>query len=520
MQGATLPAPPPRAASPLGKFLKNSLSNAGGMLITSAVALLIPRFLTRHLSVETYGAWLLILQLGAYVSYLDFGVQSALAKYIAEYEAKGDNVGAGRCASAGLAIMLGAATLGTLLTAGLALSVPRLFHEMPATLYPDVRLSILLVGTSLSIGLIGSTFSAVFLGLQRYQVTAVINIAGRTLYACVLIGAVALHSRLAVMASVVALVNLVTASLPFFAWRRLAHQIRVSLRLVDFAMLQQMLRYCFVLSIWSVCMLFISGLDMTIVGHYAFAQTAFYGTALAPTNFILVIIGSLLGPLLPATSAMSSTRTPESMGSVLLRSTRYSTLLLLLSGLPLMVGGYLVLRLWLGTTYAAHSVLLLRVLLIANIVRNLCAPYATMVVATARQRFITAAALTEAVVNLTASLLLVQRYGAIGVALGTLLGSFATLSMHFAVSMHFTQNLAVSRARLFVHGMLRPATMVLPSVLLFRMWWTATPPTLSAWTWLAWGVATLLIAWGIGLTAEDRALVLARIARRSSPAPA
>src|SRR5579862_1892956 len=97
----------------------------------------LPAYLTHRLPVEIYGAWVLILQLAAYVGYLDFGVQTAVSKYIAEYEAKGDVVGCGRCASAGLFIMVAAGIIGVLLTFGLAWGVPELFRKMPASLYRD-----------------------------------------------------------------------------------------------------------------------------------------------------------------------------------------------------------------------------------------------------------------------------------------------------------------------------------------------------------------------------------------------
>jgi hypothetical protein len=55
-------------------------------------------------------------------------------------------------------------------------------------------------------------------------------------------------------------------------------------------------------------MLCVSGLDVTIVGHFDFGQTAFYSIATLPTNFILSIMGAALGPLLPAASALRRAR--------------------------------------------------------------------------------------------------------------------------------------------------------------------------------------------------------------------
>jgi len=465
--------------------------------------------LTHHLSTKTYGAWVLILQLSAYVGYLDFGVQTAVSKYIAEYEAKQDYAGCERCASVGLVIMLAASILGVLLTLILAWRVPAIFHTMPQSLYHDVRLSVLFVGASLSVSLATSVFVAIFLGLQRYQVPMVITIISRLLLGAALCGVVASHRSLAAMGAAAACVNIFTALLQFAAWRQLAQQIRVSLRFIDLMMLKRMLNYCTVLTVWSVCMLFVSGLDITIVGHYSFSETAYYAIAASPTSLILMIIAALMAPLLPAASALSVQRSSIQMGSILLRSTRYAAITLLVTGLPLIVAGYPILSVWVGSVYAAKSVLFLRVLVIANIVRNVCAPYATMVVATCRQRVATASAITEGIVNLVSSIVLARHIGALGVALGTLLGAVAGVVMHFGVSMRYTQSsLAVSRLELFVKGMLRPSALAIPTVLLLWRWWPADRPAMTAYLYCGWIASTLLLAWFVSMSRGDRTLVV------------
>lgn len=224
-----------------------------------------------------------------------------------------------------------------------------------------------------------------------------------------------------------------------------------------------------------------------------------------------------MGPLLPAASALSVQRSCTQMGSILLRSTRYATIIILLTGLPLVVAGYVILRAWVGPIYATHSIQLLRILVVANIVRNLCAPYATMVVATSNQRLATASAVTEGTVNLVASIWLARHIGALGVAIGTLLGAAAGVAMHFGVSMRYTQaNLALPRTELFVRGIMRPAVIAIPSALLFHRWCQAGVPSIDAPLYVGWTVSTLLLAWFIGMSKEDRALLshLARWGRK------
>ena len=496
---------PEKSGAPAATISRNVVASLARVLAVSLVALVLPAYLTHHLPVTTYAAWVLILQLGAYVSYLDLGIQTGVSKFVAEYEAKGDYAGAGRHASAGLCLMILAGILGLVLAAGLAWQVPRLFSTMPANLYHDVRISVLLVGSSLSFGLVCAVYSAVFLGLQRYWIPMTLSVVNRASFAAIVIAVVALRGSLVEMGLAVAFVNVVTGLLQVFAWRKKAPQIRISTRLVDFSVLKTMARYCSLQSTWTVAMLCITGFDVAIVGHYDYVQTAYYSIATLPTSFMLLIISSMVGPLMPASSAMSTQRSPSEMGDFLARTTRYTTVMLLLTGLPLIVCGFPLLRLWVGPVYALHTLQYLRILVFANVIRNLCAPYATMIAATGRQGAATAAAVSEGLVNLGSSLYFASRLGAIGVALGTVLGSVVSVSLHFAITMHFTrQTLAISRSGLFLKGLLQPAMITIPSLVLLPFWWSPARMTLSSRSVIVWGLSTLVLAWFGGLDGKER----------------
>jgi O-antigen/teichoic acid export membrane protein len=128
-----------------------------------------------------------------------------------------------------------------------------------------------------------------------------------------------------------------------------------------------------------------------------------------------------------------------------------------------------------------------------------------MICATGRQGAATATAVSEAVVNLGSSIYLAARFGAIGVAVGTLLGSFVSVLLHFAITMHFThRTLAISRSRLFLQGLLRPAIVAIPSLVLLPLWWSPTRMTLSPPLAIVWGLSTLVLAWFGGLNRNDQ----------------
>jgi O-antigen/teichoic acid export membrane protein len=488
------------------KILQGSASNMLRVLLSMLVSLLLPPFLVHRMPPAEYSAWVLILQLSAYVYLLDFGLQTAIGKFVAEYDAIDDRTTSARVLSTSFTILSIAALIGAAVIAIMSWRVPQLFHQMPVALVHSVREGLLAVGLSAAFALPFGAFMASFTGLQKYSFPAVLSTLNRLLSAAALVGLLLMHATLVQLAFLMAGFNVATAVMQFLGWRKYVRErVDFSLSLFDHETALRLVKYGGVLSLWTLAGLLVSGLDILIVGRYDYKNTGFYAVASSVTNFMLLVVGSIFGPILPAVSSLQAGSTPTQIGDLLVRVTRYCTLLLCLLGFPILFGAYPLLSLWVGHNYAIRSALYLEILVLGNVVRQLTYPYALVVVATGRQHLATIAAIAEAMVNIVVSVLLVKRIGAVGVAIGTLLGAFVSLGMHLAVSMHFTQStILVRRSRFALQALLRPLLTVVPSVLLYPFWrrFDMLPANPA---WLATCVIlTLAIAWRIGLTRGER----------------
>jgi O-antigen/teichoic acid export membrane protein len=301
----------------------------------------------------------------------------------------------------------------------------------------------------------------------------------------------------------------------FFAWQRLV-KARVEFSFLSFyrGSAVQLAKYGSVLSIFSVAMFLISGLDIVIVGHYQYKETGSYAIAAGAANFMVAVISSVFGPLIPAVSSMQSGTTPNRIGDLCIRTTLYCALLLCQLGLPLVLGSYPLLSLWVGKKYAAQSALYLEVLVLGNIVRQLAFPYILGVVATGRQHLATIAAISEACVNVMVSVWLVQKVGAVGVAAGTLVGAFVGLSVHFLVSIPRTQAaIFIVRSRFLMEGLLRPLLIITPSLLLYPLWRRLDMLPAAPAGLVVWFLSTVAIAWWVVLKPEERREAAAMVHR-------
>jgi O-antigen/teichoic acid export membrane protein len=303
----------------------------------------------------------------------------------------------------------------------------------------------------------------------------------------------------------------------FLGWRVYARErIDFSFLYFDQKTALLLLKYGGVLSLWTLAGLLISGLDVLIVGHYDYKNTGFYAVASSVTNFMLLVVGSIFSPVLPAVSSIQagSDSTPSRIGELVFKVTRYCTLAVCLLGSPILIGAYPLLSLWVGHNYAVRSAQYLEILVLGNVVRQLTYPYALVVIATGKQHLATIAAISEAIVNVVVSVLLVKRMGAVGVAIGTFIGAFVSVGMHVGISMHFTQStIRIRRSRFVLDALFRPLLSLAPSLLLYPFWrrynmLPANPAVLATWA-----ILTSAIAWRIGLPPEERQSLLVTLSR-------
>jgi O-antigen/teichoic acid export membrane protein len=486
--------------------VKNASANLVRLAGSGIVALLLPPFLVRMLPTETYSAWALLLQLTLYVSLLDFGIQTAVARFVAHAQELHDPQQRDGTVSTAAVLLVVAAFGAFCLIAVLAWQLPRVFTGMPSHLEHGARMALLLMGGSFALGLPFSVIHAVFIGLQKNEIPAAIVVVNRLAMAALIVGVVFRHWGLASMGLAVAIANVASYGGSYLAWRFFAPYIRIRLRLVSTACAKNIAGYSMALAAWFAGMLMVSGLDLAIVAKFDYPATAYYAVAATLIGFVAQTQGAMFASLLPASAVLSARGDAQKLGEVLITSTRYGMFILLGMALPLIVGGKFILRLWVGTDYAMHSIGILQALVVANVVRLCALPYATLLLGTNQQRKVIMSPLAEGVTNLSTSVLGAYLLGAIGVAIGTLIGSFVGVGLHLFHNMPRTSDIAFSRLEFVKQGLLRPLACSVPILALFLVG-INSPSTSPAAVLLFALVAvcgTGFLFWNHGLVGSDR----------------
>ena len=332
------------------------------LLAVAAVALLLPAYLARHLQRDTFNIWVLVIQVGSFVSFLEIGIQTAVSKFVAEHHAADDLHEASMVLTNAAAILAAAGLTGLVAMGAISFDLHRFWPGVSYQLLRPAQMGVLLYGGSLALSLPASAFAGVFLGLQRNFPVMLLQSLGKIVFALLVVLSVATHAPLIATIALAGIATLLTAAAQVLITRTMVPHIYFAAAYLSRTVARTILTYCSFLSIWSVSMLFISGLDTTLVAHFEFAATASYAITAALTSFISSVQGSLLSPLIPATSALSKHESPEYLGGVLTRFTRYASLIGVLTSLPFFLFGYRLLVLWVGHSLADQGIHFLWVL--------------------------------------------------------------------------------------------------------------------------------------------------------------
>lgn len=454
-----------------GKVLTTITGNAVANLFRIGASwlsvLILPSILVRFLDKQTYATWILILQVGVYISLFDNGIQSVIGRFVGRANELNDQELMRRTLSSAACILSVAALIASIAVLILAWQFNVFFKGAPNSVLPDARIGLVIIGISMSIILPASTFAGAFLGLQKNKINAIAAIAGKFVTTAGIASAAFRGEGIIIMALWIAIGNILQCLIFFIAASRYKIYRLIHRTCVSGKSIHEFIRFCYAMFATQLGAILISGLDIPIVAAYDFHSAGYYAIAATVGNMLGVPLGAIIGPLIPVAAGMSAMRTPKKMGDSLIRVARYANAILCLLTFPLLQGLYLFLQVWVGYSYASHVFVLAIILVLAQFIRLLLLPYAAMGFSVGQQHRMLISPLGEGIVNITCSIVGAIWLGAIGVAIGTLVGAIAGVVLHFIISMPRTNAVFFLRRQLLIQGIFRPvACCIIPFILI------------------------------------------------------
>jgi O-antigen/teichoic acid export membrane protein len=383
----------------------------------------------RYLGAEQFGVWVTISTTLALLIVLDLGIAGAMTNYISEAYASDDQELAGRYATTGFFVMLviaaGLGALGALL--GPVVNWGELFHLPDAA---NSRLIAQAVAAAYVVFLVGlpAGLAAKFLGgyqeIKTANVFAAIG-AGANLLAVVVV--TRLHGNLVwlVVGSSGATVG---TNLACLVWLFIWHKPWLMPKLARYhaPFVGPLVRTGMSLFILQVAGLTVFNTDNFIIAHYLGpAEVTPYSITWKLVGYTAALQTILTPALWPAYAEAWTRGDLRWIRRTLGMVTVASMTLAGLGCLVLILWGKPLIRLWAGPA-AVPTQTLIVLMCVWVMICTFMANTSTVLAASKMTRMLAWLSVAVAIVNLAASIWLVQRIGSIGVILGTI-GSFVLI---------------------------------------------------------------------------------------------
>lgn len=398
-------------------FLANSLANLLVGVAAMGYAVIVPAMVLRRFGIADYSTWFLAFQIAAYVLLLDLGSQAVVTSEAANSTS---DPAAARLTTAAMVSQLGlAVAVVAVATAWAGLTGQRQLARLVAIL-----------GLAALASLLASTVRAWFGGLQRSHVPALWLIGARLSALAGLGLALGTNADLMLLTLAVAVPQFLIHG-GLLVWARRAPS---PWTCPDRASFLRLFRRCSPLALWTVAGVLISGVDIFVVRAVDPSELGEYAISLPllaiPTGIVTAAIAAWI-----ARVARAEAFRPDVARVMTLDGTAVAAAALSMGSILFFSYADDLVSLWAGSGRWDSATAYLRILYLASCLRFVLLPWTVLIIVRGEQGLITFVPLTEAVVNLAASVALGLWLGASGVAIGTLAGAIvaAVLSVVWAV---------------------------------------------------------------------------------------
>lgn len=501
---------------------RNVAANWVGFAVHAAVTFFLTPFVLSTLGDVRYGAYVLSVSLIGYYGLLDFGLRSGTTQYLTRYLAIKNYQKMNQTVSTVFVIL---ALIGSLFAALSLLvgAIAPLIFQIPATVQTEVFWCVLIVGCGAGVQCALFPFLAVFTATQRYDIENAIGVATRLLSAAAAWWTLSNGHGLIGLSLAIAGVNLIDYAIRCVVAHRLLPQLKIDPRLASWEGCQEVVSF----SLWNFLIAINTAVarytDAVVIGIFLpISSVAIYALAASLIRNLYDGLAAARQVVYPAAAQLHSQNDVVALRRLYLDGSRMLLLATVVLAVIAAVWAEDFYRLWLGghslgVDGTAAVVLLFRILLGAMVLEFVSGSSGQILLGSGRIRVLSLIALSQALVNLTLSVVLVQFYGLVGIAIGTLVASLfhRSLLTTWLVSRQLSVPLRSFLLAVFPRPLIVGCLLAIVSLLIRRF----DPPL--TWMQLAVHGAIAAIVGGvlsvlIGTGADSRNLLLSKLFRRGS----
>lgn len=406
-----------------GRYWRNTITNYARVVVRLASGVVLFRLTFQYLDADTFGFYSLLWSLFGFTVLMDFGLGFTVQKAMAEASASGDFTAASRLVATVFWSFLGlAAVVAVVAFLGVDVFLQR--TQVPQARYAECRTAFLIFFGFLAAGFPCGLFPEMLRGLQRIDLNNWLQIGGVLVNFGLLGLALTAHWSF----PLVMLVSVASAILPsvLAAWLVFPRAPGLSLRPAHFHLpsVRGVLSFSLVAYVVTFTNLIMARTDQAVIGFtIGIAFVAAYQAGYKAAEMFNLFAVQLQDAISPAAARLQAQGDHTSLRQLLVANTRMTTALVVPLGAICAVYLEPLVRFLTGIATVERSTLYVGWALLGSGISLMMTNSVSkrVMMMCGWERKLVWASLVDATVNLVLSIVLVSRFGIVGVAIGTLI---------------------------------------------------------------------------------------------------
>jgi O-antigen/teichoic acid export membrane protein len=398
---------------------KSILSNWSYLTLNVSIAFWMTPFVVRHLGDSSYGIWALVLQLTGYMGVVDVGLRSALVRFVARFQTLGDDEGLNRLLNSTITLyllMVPLCFVAAILMA--AFGLPHM--HIPIGMISVAKLTVFIAAGCIVCDFVFATCHACLAGLSRWDLTNSVWISVLLVRTALIVFFLESGFGLLTIAMIQFGVTLMGYLAEAVIVRRLLPAFRFKWQPPEIAHMRPIMQHSWYSFLLSIATKLNYQVDSIVIAFFLpIGQVTFYIIGLRLVEYLRELLNSTTMIFAPLVSSFDAVGETHRVAATLIRGTKYSLFVGFLGAGTLLALGSTFIRLWMGPRFEAPSGAVLVILTIGVLAS--CTQFASshVLYGLGKHRLNVSWTLIESVLNLGFSVVLVRRYGILGVAAGT-----------------------------------------------------------------------------------------------------
>lgn len=398
------------------QLIRNILSSWGGYVVRLVITFFFVPYIAAVFGDARYGVWVIIFQTINYFSLLDVGLTSAVTRFVSKHLSSRDFPKISQVLSTSSGLYLIA---GSLVFAGVYLFVNLFFDYFKIgdpSLVEEGKTALLILGAFMSFNFLLLPYGNSLAAFQRHDLTRVLAMIEELVRVLIMVWLIANGYGLVSLAVVILAVSVAKHFFGVYWLKRLFPEVEFSPRLIDGPTARTLLGYSRVSFGITVGWLIMFNTDTFLLGLLSSSAAAgVYNPGAQLMLYLRNIVNSIGAPLIPAISHVEATGDTEKIASVYFRGVKYVAYLSVLLTVGVIIYARPFVALWLPPEFARAAEVMIvlsfgSAVFLPQIIGN------SVLFGVGKHRYILWTLVGESSVKIVLSLLLIPKYGLVGMA--------------------------------------------------------------------------------------------------------